>query len=69
MIDQKKNQLQAMIAHDNEYQTLLKQCLDAEPDYLRIRNSLPSEDQLILERYLSVCEEMDHRKLTIALTI
>lgn len=69
MITEKEILLQAMIGHDSEYQTLLNQCLDIEPAYLRIRNSLLPEDQQILERYQSLCEEMDHRKLILALTI
>lgn len=58
-----------MIRDDTEYQALLNQCLDIEPAYLDIRNRLMPEDQQILERYLSICEEMDHRKLYLALSI
>ena len=69
MITEKENLLQTMIRDDTEYQALLNQCLDIEPAYLDIRNRLMPEDQQILERYLSICEEMDHRKLYLALSI
>lgn len=69
MTTAKETRLHHAIRCDAEYQMLLKQCLDAETEYLRIRNSLSPEDQQVLERYLSLCEEMDHRKLVIALTI
>lgn len=69
MFSHKENLLQTMVGCDSVYQTLLKQYLDIEPEYLRIRSSLATEDQLILDHYLSLCEEMDHRKLTMALTI
>lgn len=56
------------LEQDTLYQNLLKDCLSLEPEYLRIRDALPLEDQQILEHYLSLCEEMDHRRLYIALT-
>ncbi len=69
MTTAKEVRLRNATSCDVEYQALLKQRLDVEPEYLRIRNSLSPEEQQMLERYLSLCEEMDHRKLTIALTI
>lgn len=59
--------LNRILATDQHYQVLLKNCLNTESDYLRIINSLSSEDRDIIEHYLTACEELDHRRLTLAL--
>lgn len=65
----KEMQLSHAVNCDIEYQSLLRQCLALEPEYLRVLSTLSLEDQRVLDHYLSLCEEMDHRKLVIALTI
>ena len=54
---------------DSVYQDLLKNCLSAEADYLRIRSGLSREDQEILDRYISLCEELEYRRTCLALTL
>ncbi len=61
--------LEAQVAGDPIYQRLLHACLTLEPEFLRIRNSLPIQAQEILDRYLSLWEELDHRRLTLVLVI
>lgn len=61
--------LQEALAADSVFQQLLTDCLAAEADYLRICEVLPPDCIKILERYLSLCEEMDHRKLSLLLKI
>ena len=56
-------------AADPWYQQLLKECQSAEPEYLRIRDSLPEADQEKLEHYISLCEEMGHRMTWLALAL
>ena len=64
-----KKLLSEKINQDSIYQELLKSCLLLEPEYIRIRDALPETDRKLLERYISLCEELDHRRLTLALTI
>ena len=61
--------LQQILQQDSIYQQLLNQCREAEPEYLRIRDSLSESDRILLENYISLGEELDHRRLSIALYI
>ena len=54
---------------DKQYQTLLAQCIELEADYQRIMDHLSYDDRAIVERYIALCEEMDYRKLCIAMGI
>lgn len=69
MIEHKEQRLNNLLKADRLYQELLAQCLQAEKDYQRICNTLCEEDRLLLDRYISLCEEMDHRKLQLALSL
>ncbi len=68
MIENKEERLTALLKTDTIYQSLLTQCLYAEEDYQRIYNTLCKTDRLSLDRYISLCEELDHRKLLLALS-
>ena len=52
---------------DKQYQILLAQCAELESDYQRIMDQLSYDDRTIMERYIALCEEMDYRKLCIAM--
>ena len=52
---------------DSIYQELLFQCEQEELHYLRIREDMPEQDREHLDRYLALCEELDHRRLCLAL--
>lgn len=54
---------------DDHYQKLLRACREAEEDYTAIRDSLPAEQAEQLERYISLCEELQHRLTTLACQI
>ena len=56
-----ENSLTQLAKTDLWYQQLLKDCEEAEPEFLRIRASLPEEDQETLDRYITLCEELGHR--------
>ena len=58
-----ERKLSQELSKDPTYQQLLADCLLAGEDYLRIRDQLSPDDRAILERYLSLCEESDHRRL------
>jgi len=54
---------------DEEYQSLLRRCIAAEEDYRDILESLSPARQEQLERYISLCEELEHRKTILACRI
>ena len=54
---------------DQEYQCLLAQCRKAEKDYERILQSLSPDDREQLDRYITLCEELEHRLTLLACEI
>ena len=54
---------------DPEYTCLLQACLTAEIAYKELAATWNTEQRQIVERYLSACEELDHRLLILALEI
>lgn len=50
-----------LVKTDREYQTLLWQCRMLEPEYQRIMASLPEQDRALLDRYITLCEELEYR--------
>ena len=66
MTQEQEHRLAEKIRNDPVYQELLRQCEQAETEYLRIRSSLPEKDGILLERYIVLCEELDHRRLFLA---
>ena len=68
MTTQKEQHLLNLLKTDALYQSLLTQCLQAEERYHTICQALCEEDRLSIERYICLCEEMDHRKLQLALS-
>lgn len=59
--------LQAIVHQDETYQKLLCESHTLEVEFQRIRTSLSADDQRILDRYISLGEEMDYRRLYLAL--
>ena len=57
-----------LLQQDQEYKQLLYTCRQAEAAYEAMANTLTQEEKAIIEQYLSACEELDHRMLTIALS-
>ena len=54
---------------DTHYQELLQACREAGEDYTAILRSLPPEQQEQLERYITLCEELQYRLTTLACQI
>lgn len=69
MTNQKEIMLFQAVHLDKAYQRLLAQATDLEPEYDRILAALPPEDRQLLERYISLGEELEHRKLTLAMNL
>lgn len=61
-----EEKLTQMASVDPWYQQLLRDCEEAEQDFLRIRASLPEADRELLDRYISLCEELGHRMTCLA---
>lgn len=61
--------LDAAVRADEIYQQMLHDYQRAEEEFLRIRNSLSDADKEILEKYISLGEEMDHRRVILALSL
>ena len=54
---------------DEAYQSLLAECRTAEKEYEQILQSLPPENQEKLDRYITLCEELEHRMTILACNI
>ena len=54
---------------DMLYQELLQACMEAERAYNEIAPTLPVEKREVVEKYLSVCEELEYRRTTLALSL
>lgn len=50
-----------LVQTDAEYHKLLSECKQLEPEYLRIVASLPEKDRALLDRYITLCEELEYR--------
>ena len=51
---------------DPIYQDLLRQCTAEEPAYLAILARLSLEERTCIERYVSLCAELDNRMAQLA---
>ena len=60
------SRLMQRVENDEEHQLLLMQCRNAEMDYLTIMERISEEDRLIIEEYISICEDMEYRKTQLA---
>ena len=54
---------------DAHYQSLLQECVQLGEAYDRICRQLSEEEKETLERYISICENMEYRKLCLALEL
>lgn len=69
MTTSKDQKLASAVRMDMEYQRLLAQCGAMEAEYERILASLPAQDQALLEQYISLGEELEHRRTCLALEL
>ena len=54
---------------DEAYQSLLAECRTTEKEYEQILQSLSPENQEKLDRYITLCEELEHRMTILACNI
>ena len=66
MTYEQEQQLLALVRADSFYQQLLGDCIALEPRYQAIKDSLPEDQQEILDTYISLCEELEYRRTTLA---
>ena len=69
MTHERETKLEQAVLLDVEYQRQLAACITLEQEYERIRAYLSEEDRRLLDRYISLCEELDHRRLCIAMSM
>lgn len=51
---------------DSDYQDILQQVREKEVDYQRILATLSSEDALVVDDYIALCEELLYQKVRLA---
>ena len=66
---EKMKQLQALATADPRYQRLLREAETLDASFLALRMSLPPDQLATLDRYLTLCEEMDHLLILTALDL
>jgi len=52
---------------DSIFQELLQQCILAEEQYRETLSRLSEDERESLERYISLCEELEYRRTVLAL--
>ena len=57
-----EQQLQECLQCDPVYQNLLLECTALEIEYTQIKENLTVEDQILLDKYLTLCEELEDRR-------
>ena len=67
MISVYENTLIEQTKSDPIYQDLLNQCRLAEESYCALLASLDNNTRDTLEHYISLCEELEHRRTYLAL--
>ena len=67
MKEKHQNWLEKLVSEDEIYQQMLKEAESLEAEYERILHSLSEEDQILLEKYISLSEEMEHRRTFLAM--
>lgn len=65
----KQQILETVLRVDEVYQKLLGEYRGAEEEFCAVLRNLPEEDREILERYISLGEELDHRRTVLALEL
>lgn len=53
---------------DPVYQALLRECLAREAEAVQALDALPASGRAAVEAYLTLCEELEHRKAQLAAT-
>ena len=66
---EQENLLVILTRADTQYQRIKQECAALEEDYRRILAGLEECDRLVLERYIALCEELDHRRICIAMEL
>ena len=68
-MDRNEQRLLQIVAKDPTYQKLLEECCAMEDQYKHILEGLSFPDREYIERYISACEELDHRRIYLALQL
>lgn len=66
MTENQERVLNQLTQKDVEYNQLLLLCTEVESAYLRILGSMDGHDREIIEKYISLCEELEYRRTCLA---
>lgn len=69
MDDEAERRLSEMAKKDAFYCDLLSKCAALSEDYHRIQSQLSPDDRETLERYISICEELEYQRTCMAYAI
>ena len=69
MDDEAERRLNEMAKADAFYCDLLSKCAALSEDYHRIQSQLSPDDRETLERYISICEELEYQRTCMAYAI
>ena len=69
MDDEAERRLNEMAKMDAFYCDLLSKCAALSEDYHRIHSQLCPDDRETLERYISICEELEYQRTCMAYAI
>lgn len=67
MHQEREQQLDAAAKLDMEYLRLLAACRELEAEYVAVTAALPEAHRDIIDRYISLCEELEYRRTYLAL--
>lgn len=69
MIYEQERRLTELTRGDAVYCDLLAQCEELEAVYHRIAAALPDTEREQLDRYITLCEELEYRRTCLALNM
>ena len=69
MMEELEYILTEKVKADMIYHELLQACVEAETVYNEMVKTLPAEKRDVIERYLSACDELEHRRTMLALSL
>ena len=69
MTSEQEQRLTETAKRDMYYLQLLTACMRLEPEYQRIISGLPAEEREVIQQYITLCEELDHRRCCIAMEL
>lgn len=64
---EQEQKLHAVVQQDTLYQQFWAECQALEEPFTEMRNRLTPDDRAILDRYISLCEDLEYRRTCLAM--